>query len=428
MNVRLLILLFTLGACTPRYAKEMVVPDQLESREIDSEEVFCNKFSNYAPDEYSLMRLVRVNFHIMRTSDGSSNFNRSQAREYVNELLFAANHKLSDNQPMSLPAGNNTPALPTKYRLVLWGDEASGSDGIYLHDDDSTAWFNKHARSGQYSLSDQSPFKYAVGLDSIINIYLIEHHWDSIKNNPDYYPSTSGVSYGRNIKLYGAYHNRYTDFTKNDGSTYNKGAWYYSGLLNHEIGHTLGLNHTWNADDGCDDTPKNPGCWGASDEPPCLPPTSNNMMDYNGCQCAITPCQLAKMHFNMWKHNSTQRKALIENWCDYSELNKVVIARNKEVVFDAGRDFGGDIEVREGATLTIRCMVSLPEGARIIVRPSGRLVIDGGVVTNRCGDQWEGVEIWTHEKTGLKGELVLANGGRLENVRLPEPETESEGS
>ena len=60
----------------------------------------------------------------------------------------------------------------------------------------------------------------------------------------------------------------------------------------HELGHSLGLLHTWNQDDGCDDTPRNAGCWGDT--------CSNNMMDYNASQSALTACQLGIIHYYLY--------------------------------------------------------------------------------------------------------------------------------
>ena len=188
----ILILVAGIG-CTPVYEKAMIGQEELQTTTTESAGIFCNRFENYTPDQYSLIRTIRLNFHIMRTADGTTNFNEAQAKQYVRELIMVCNEKLADNQPMNLPEGNNTPALPTKIRLVLWGDAATGEDGIYFHDDDSTAWFNKKANGGLYSLGDQRPFRYATGGDSVINVFLIEHHWDSIRNNPDYNTSTSGV-------------------------------------------------------------------------------------------------------------------------------------------------------------------------------------------------------------------------------------------
>lgn len=77
--------------------------------------------------------------------------------------------------------------------------------------------------------------------------------------------------------------------------------------LNHEIAHLLKVRHSWIPNDGCGDTPPNPNCWefGASDTTcPASAPNccsdwsylSNNLMDYNSYQPALTPCQIDRMH------------------------------------------------------------------------------------------------------------------------------------
>ncbi|MCS6928630.1 MAG: M43 family zinc metalloprotease [Saprospiraceae bacterium] len=103
----------------------------------------------------------------------------------------------------------------------------------------------------------------------------------------------------------------------------------YSGsLLNHEIGHTLSLRHTWNEDDGCLDTPlgnlydeykngvctlnQRANCWGYDPSIPTCPGSnkgkpcdewykiSNNMMDYNQyAPHAVTECQIARMNADL---------------------------------------------------------------------------------------------------------------------------------
>lgn len=411
----LLALVIIASSCAPRYNKAIIQAELLPETKLPASGVRCDYQDAYEPDEYMPMRFIRVNFHFMRDGQGNYNFPEAEARTYVRSLVEACNEKLANNQPMNLPVGNHTPALPTRYRLVLTGDPATGGDGIYFHNDDTACFFAKKTMSGRFSETDQSMFKYSVGVDSVLNIYMIEHHPDSLKSNPKYDVTAAGISYGHNVKIFGAYYNHSTTFMTNEGNPFTKGYWFYTGLVNHEIGHTLGLNHTWKTDDGCDDTPKHPGCWGPGD-PPCDGITSNNMMDYNGCQCALTPCQLSRIHHNFSKENSRQRTLLQEKWCTYSSIDKVNIPRDATVVLKGSRDYNSDIILQEGSTLIVHCTVSLPAEAKVIVKPGAKLILDGGILTNRCGDQWGGIEVWESIKFGIKGEVVMANGGRVENV------------
>src|SRR5688572_24493936 len=98
----------------------------------------CTDYVNYAPDlnfpSHSPMRYVRLNFHIMKDSTGTINFDEQTGAEFVKGLIADANQRLSINPQMSLPEGNNTPALPKRFQFVLTPDPAiAGDDGIYFH-------------------------------------------------------------------------------------------------------------------------------------------------------------------------------------------------------------------------------------------------------------------------------------------------------
>ena len=78
----------------------------------------------------------------------------------------------------------------------------------------------------------------------------------------------------------------------------------------------------------------------------------------------------------------------------------------------------------------------MPEGAKIIVERGGKLIIDGGTITNVCGDMWTGIEVWgnssqphptrtliysdayptanNHENE--QGVLILQNGAVIEHA------------
>jgi hypothetical protein len=82
----------------------------------------------------------------------------------------------------------------------------------------------------------------------------------------------------------------------------------------------------------------------------------------------------------------------------------------------------GDLIIDNGATLTITSTVQFAPGAAIIVKPGGKLVLDGATLTNACPDQmWEGIRV---EGTTNQRQLaqyqgtIEINNSLIENARV----------
>ena len=93
----------------------------------------------------------------------------------------------------------------------------------------------------------------------------------------------------------------------------------------------------------------------------------------------------------------------------------------KDWVVDYNRKFYQDVVVDSGSTLTVKCTLSLVPQARIIVRPGGKLVVDGGTLTNACtGEMWQGIFVEghsnLHQTAANQGKVVLKNGAVIENA------------
>ena len=416
----LLIPIFLLNSCANLVVKYAGSSDIIRE-EIQYKDPEYKKVTNYIPDpghpQASQIRYVRINFHIMQRSDGTGNFDEAAGRKFCRDMVDQSNFRWSNNHKMNLPVGNLTEVLPIGIRVVLEKDAETGQDAIYFHKNDSLCFWNRSLKKGYASLSDQTVLKkYGIGNDSVLNIFLMEHVPDSL-NSPTYGGGTlSGISFGGSIKLFSMYLQSTMVKYRDDGSAFTHDAYFLSKLMNHELGHSFGLNHTWNWDDGCEDTPKNPGCWSETGKAPCDGVISNNMMDYNWSQQAVSPCQIGKMEYHFAKETDGARKYAIPYWCEYHPFDKVIITKNENIVWNGIKDLWGDIEIRNGATLTIKSIVSLPEQAKIIVKPGGKLIIDGGKITNRCGDKWDGIEIWRNKKTEEIGVVVIANNGIIEEV------------
>lgn len=364
----------------------------------------CSDWKHFVPDtshpEYRPMRYLRVNVHVMNSLDSSQNFAPAAARAYFTALLDSANAQLSRNwRNWRSPEG--TPTLPKGYRYVLWPQpDKPNDDGFYFHYDDDLYYFISQGKD-MNNYSRKVIDKYAVGKDTIINIFALVHHEDSIKSKT-YRTGSQGIALGTDLKLAGLYELKWPPGQ-------------FSPSLNHEIGHILSLSHAW-SEDGCPDTDNHPNrCWEWSPQPPCDQKASCNMMDYNAYQIAMTPCQIARVHATLANEKSAPRKCLVPTWCTRNPDQDIII--RDSTIWQGDRDLEGSVTVADGAVLTLSCRVSLPAGAQIRVQPGGHLILSDARLHNACKRTWRGI---FQEKRGSRSGMVSTVG----NVQIENTETE----
>ncbi|MBK7936702.1 MAG: hypothetical protein IPJ82_06255 [Lewinellaceae bacterium] len=363
----------------------------------------CNDWRAYLPDvahpEYLPVRHLRVNFHILNSSDSSHNFRPPEARTYFKRLLEVANERLDTNvRNWRSPEG--TAVLPRRYRYSLTSQP--GDDGFYFHFDDSLYYFisqGKNQNNYRRTVID----RYAVGKDSIINIFVLVHPDDSIKS-PTYRANSQGIALGTSLKMAGIFEKK--EPPEN-----------FAGLLNHEIGHILNLSHAW-VEDGCPDTDNHPNkCWDWSPDPPCRDQATNNMMDYNAYQIALTPCQIGRLHAVFANLKSPVRRCLMPVWCTRNPDKDLII--RDSVVWDGARDLEGNLTVAPGGSLRLECRLSLPAGGRITVQAGGRLWLDGARLHNACDLEWQG--IFVEGNKTRRGEVFTLKTAVFENCPAGKP-------
>lgn len=419
-NIYLISILCFLSACLVKNRKQQLPTPCLTKNGIVSslDTLNTNTYIKYAPSNHYTnhfpIKYIRVNFHIINNNKKSINFSETEGLIFVKNLLDQANHLLKHNQKMLLPRKNNTAVLPTQFRYELTGSPIDTCDeGIYFHYDDELS---------QISLENQqddleSPIlyqKYSKQAEQVVNIFLVEPLLDSLKQTKGTVKA-KGVGTPHWIKILGSYyfsHHHRSLFTRKAIhkkrtrlDSVKATARFYAPLLNHEMGHLLGLQHTWNVDDGCEDTPRHPNYWNQDFALPNDKRISNNVMDYNHYRNAFTPCQIGKIHYAFEQDCSTQRAKLKPNWCTYDSTANIHIKNMNTVTWSTPKELLGDLIIDKKATLIIKNRVSIPKGGQILVK--GNLIIDTGEVTNICGEFWKGIFlVKTAEK---KGKLILKN-------------------
>lgn len=354
---------------------------------------------HYLPDTHYLahtpVRYLRLNVHFMNTHNRAYNYMGEEAVQYAKDLVYYANLDLQKNNKLWQPYRNTLPVIAPRYQYALTSFAPGSADqGVYFHYDDTLSFY---IHKGPAANLDRMEVirKYQVQSDSILNIFIMPHH-------PNHQGGGVGVMLGNAIKMAGMFESK-------------QKAWVHRGILNHEVGHFLGLHHAF-YNDGCDDTPAhgNP-CWNQTPDPPCDTAASNNMMDYNALQNALSPCQIGTMHARMADTNSFERRFLITNWCTLQPGQDIVIRDTVE--WKGDKDLIGNIVIEAGGFLKVQARVSLPENARITLLPGGQLYLGAkALLHNACGRIWEGIDA-PRRFLGARGKVVAEEGARIQRAR-----------
>jgi hypothetical protein len=357
----------------------------------------CYEPLNYVPDtihrELEYMKRVRINWHSVDDTTELNNF-KGEELVYFRNLTNNANFRLSTNFKMALPLGNKTPVYDPMVRWEITPSIGYERDnGIYHHVQKDIRYFiNKGEERSDYD--DSVIEQLGIGKDSICNVFVLPFppgQRNKLAMN------SSGIALGNHIKLGGL---------KQSGAA----DWNFATLLSHEIGHVFNLGHAWH-EDNCGDTPHNENCWNYTDTPPCDKEVSNNLMDYNSQQMAISPCQIGTIHKTIADTNDRARKLVIPDWCDHDKEPYIV---KDKINWQGWRDIKKSLIIEKGGVLQVCCRLGMPQGSSIVVKPGGHLILKDVTIHNDCGHEWEGIFV---ESVGSKtGKITQIGKIEVRNV------------
>ena len=169
--------------------------------------------------------------------------------------------------------------------------------------------------------------------------------------------------------------------------------WNQKQIINHEFGHICSLEHSFEAGPcgGVDiDVAKEcnyqllpkPGCnnWDSK---------STNMMGYNPNAYSLSPCQWKQMY--SFLANSATKKWLKIDCNTLKEDADIILDNHKETVWDNTKMHNGNITVKTGSQLTIKCLLRLGPNKKITVERGAELLVIGGTITRLCDEAWRGI-------------------------------------
>ena len=422
----------------------------------------CENFTNYGPDpdfpEHTPLRYIKVVLHIFQREDPS---NSGQIHPTDPANYTAEDHMDIIRSWFTDPNGTNNQwsdmcsipeVVPTmtdaRIRLVNTGTE--GYD-VFFHPDESGWAGNLGSMKTKYVTNPNPGLIDSAYYQSLTDPDIKNAHHVFIANN---WPSggdcgggyTEGGEFCDTNSPASVIFGNYKVFKALGDTTLpcavpnlpgNDTAALGQQILG-EIYHLLSVDHLspLQAHFRHDDLPgSGDGCYDT--------PLGIESLNLTGCQyeerCALTQCQIGRMHRFMEKNSPEFERFLVghdsvgqpifsrtERNCNLTDAD-IVVPTGADVIWTGPRSLRSNVVVESGAKLTITCDIGMPQGGRFTVETGAKLTIDGAKIYNNCdGDFWHGIEVQgtpgnnqlPYTSNG-QGFLNMLEGSTLQRAEFP---------
>ena len=365
------------------------------------------------------IKTIRVNINIIQKDDGTCNFqNTYETRRRMRQILSYINEIYSGYGPSDpIEWVTELPNYDSRIRFSI-GDTIN--ERIYFYQ--NTDWWDDTIPDPIMTfIHSHYPDR-----EEAVNIIIYGNPGDTLNYGFTTYPDN--INFLNN-------HTVNTFYWRYEISDYAK-----ANLLAHEMGHMLGVGHTYSDEFlsfTCDANQRDflkdvfivhlpdisncphDCCYYENAYTMNGDGITNNLMGGNQSSVYISPMQAGIMHRALSMYSSRKYVS-----CEKSNIPLII---TEEEVWDFNMKLYQDLIIDSGAKVTITCHLTMHPDTKIIVKPGGKLIVDGATISNDIYDNnpWQGIEVWgnssMHQQTVnggyLQGYLQLKNGATIENAK-----------